>query len=132
MIVQEQISDTLIRTYSDANVYIRGGNPVGDYIEAIDPVSTNRTYTETDILIDGRYIKELDDGRAYIGSSNQRLHYLSDRYKNIGESYYSSYKRRAEIKINPNEVVLVGVPSKNVLDVWQKLKEKSGGNTGEF
>ena len=49
----------------------------------------------TDILIDGRYQKDLDDGRAYIGSSNQRLHYLTDRYKEAGKRYYSAPKRRA-------------------------------------
>lgn len=64
MIIQEQISDTLVRTYSDANVYIRGGNPVSDYIEAVDPISANRTYTETDILIEQVTI---DDEYAKIG-----------------------------------------------------------------
>ena len=52
MIVQEHISGTLIRTYSDANVYIRGGNPSGDYTEAVDPISANRVYIETDIPIE--------------------------------------------------------------------------------
>ena len=51
MIVQEQISDTLIRTYSDANVYIHGGYPEADYEEVIDPISEGRTYTETNIPI---------------------------------------------------------------------------------
>ena len=120
---------TLLKSVRDTGVIIYSGFTLEELQENDENKNLLRV---TDILIDGRYIKELDDGRAYIGSSNQRLHYLSDRYKNIGESYYSSYKRRAEIKINPNEVVLVGVPSKNVLDVWQKLKEKSGGNIGEF
>ena len=51
MIIQEQISDTLVRTYSDANVYIHGGYPEADYEEVIDPISEGRTYTETDIPI---------------------------------------------------------------------------------
>lgn len=71
MIVQEQISDTLIRTYSDANVYIHGGNPVGDYTEAIDPISTNRTYTETDILIEQTATDEeyAEIGKIFMGVS---------------------------------------------------------------
>ena len=71
MIVQEQISDTLIRTYSDANVYIRGGNPIGDYTEAIDPISTNRTYTETDILIEQTATDEeyAEIGKIFMGVS---------------------------------------------------------------
>lgn len=41
-----------IRTYSDKNVMIHGGNPEADYSEATDPAEFNRTYTETDIPID--------------------------------------------------------------------------------
>ncbi len=86
----------------------------------------------TDILIDGRYIKELDDGRAYIGSSNQRLHYLSERYKTVGQEYYAAPKRRAEIKFTKDKVTLIGVPSGRVLDIWKKVKEKSGGIISDF
>ncbi len=92
----------------------------------------NRLLSMTDLLIDGRYVRELDDGRAYIGSSNQRLHYLSDRYKTVGQVYYAAAKRRAEIKFTANQAVLIGVPSKGVLDVWQKIKEKAGGMSGDF
>lgn len=84
----------------------------------------------TDLLIDGRYIKELDDGRAYIGSSNQRLHYLTDRYKAVGAEYYSASKRRAEIKFSSDSVTLIGVPSANVLQIWNEIKSKGTGGTG--
>ena len=40
MIVHEKISETLVRTYSDANVYIHGGFPEGNYTEAIDDISS--------------------------------------------------------------------------------------------
>lgn len=50
MIIQV-IEGDLIRTYSDKGVYIHGGYPEGNYESAIDPISTNRVYTETDILI---------------------------------------------------------------------------------
>ena len=71
MIVQEQISDTLIRTYSDANVYIHGGYPEADYAEAIDPISAGRTYTETDIPIEQTATEEeyAEIGRIFMGVS---------------------------------------------------------------
>lgn len=56
MIVQEQISETLVKTYSDKGVYIHGGFPEANYESAIDPISLNRTYTETDIPITGEEI----------------------------------------------------------------------------
>lgn len=42
-----------IRTYSDAGMMIHGGMPEGDYSEACDPAELNRTYTETNIPIEG-------------------------------------------------------------------------------
>ena len=42
-----------IRTYSDENVLIHGGSPEADYSEACDPAELGRTYTETDIPIEG-------------------------------------------------------------------------------
>ena len=84
-----------------------------------------------DILIDGRYEKNLDDGRAYVGSSNQIIHYLTKRYKESGEKYYLASKRKAEIKFTPNRAILIGVPSKNVLNMWQNLKSKSAGVNNE-
>lgn len=41
------------RTYSDRGMMIHGGMPEGDYDEAIDPAELGRTYTETDIPIEG-------------------------------------------------------------------------------
>ena len=52
MIIQEQLENNLIRTYSDQGFYIYGGYPESNYIEAIDPVSEGRTYIETTILIE--------------------------------------------------------------------------------
>lgn len=85
-----------------------------------------------DILIDGQYKKELDDGRPYIGSANQRLFYLTDRYKEIGKEYYSGSKRKAEIKLTADQAILIGVPSANMLKAWEDIKEKVGGNICEF
>ena len=60
MIIQEQISETLVKTYSDQGVYIHGGYPEADYAEAVDPISMGRTYTETDIPIVSEEIPDKD------------------------------------------------------------------------
>lgn len=51
-VVYENISDNLVRAYSDKGVYIRGGMPEGEYAEAVDPKAQNRKYTETDKTIE--------------------------------------------------------------------------------
>lgn len=50
--IQIEFIDGLAHTYSDKGVYIHGGEPEADYTEAFDPVTSHRTYTETDRLID--------------------------------------------------------------------------------
>lgn len=72
MIITERISDTLVRTYSDAHKYIRGGNPIGNYEDAIDPIDAGRTYVETDIPIEDEKVSEeeyAEIGRIFMGVS---------------------------------------------------------------
>ena len=72
MIITEQINETLARTYSDAHVYIHGGNPEADYEEVIDPISAGRTYVETDIPIPAEEATEeqyAEAGRIFMGVS---------------------------------------------------------------
>ena len=60
MIIQEQIDENIVRTYSDRNVMIHGGFPEADYTEAYDPISLGRTYTETDIPIPSEEITDTE------------------------------------------------------------------------
>lgn len=73
MIVQEMIGDDLVRTYSDSGFLIHGGFPERDYVEAVDPVSLGRVYTETNILIEQNYDSEDEEyaeaGRILMGVS---------------------------------------------------------------
>lgn len=50
--IQTEIKDNLIHTWSDKGMKIHGGFPEGDYDEAYDPIDLGRTYTETDIPIE--------------------------------------------------------------------------------
>lgn len=52
MIITEKYSETLVRTYSDSGLKIIQDSTGILYDEAIDPVSMNRTYTESDVPID--------------------------------------------------------------------------------
>lgn len=51
MIIREQITDTLIKTYSDEGKMILRVETNGLYEEAIDPIHITREYVETDIMI---------------------------------------------------------------------------------
>lgn len=47
-VIYEDLQNGLVKAHSDAGFYIHGGSPEADYVEAIDPKSANRKYTETD------------------------------------------------------------------------------------
>ena len=51
MIIQEQIGNDLVKTYSDKGLIIRKKGTEELYSEAIDPQKFNREYEETDIPI---------------------------------------------------------------------------------
>ena len=51
MVVYENISETLVKAYSDQGMYIHGGVPEDDYESAVDPIDAGREYVETDRLI---------------------------------------------------------------------------------
>ena len=50
--IQTETIGNFIRTYSDRGMKIHGGLPEGDYDEALDPIGSGRTYTETNIPIE--------------------------------------------------------------------------------
>ena len=60
MIIQEQIENDLVKTYSDRGVMIRKKGTEEIYSEAIDPKRFNREYEETDIPIEQH--DELEEG----------------------------------------------------------------------
>lgn len=72
----------------------------------------------TDLLIDGPFIKgKLDLSRPWVGSSNQRYHFLTSTYKNL-EDQLMTIENKVEIRIDPN-----GLVSINGMATQQTLNE---------
>jgi anaerobic ribonucleoside-triphosphate reductase activating protein len=67
-----------------------------------------------DLLIDGKYEEDKNNGIAFRGSYNQKLYFLTDRYKKF-EGEYNSFKRKSQIKIG-KKIEIIGIPSKKVLE----------------
>lgn len=78
-----------------------------------------------DLIIDGEYVQELNDGKRFKGSSNQRLIFITDRYRRYTD-LYEDEQRNVEIVVKNNEVYMYGIPDKTTLDKWQKYKNEQG------
>lgn len=77
----------------------------------------------TDVLIDGEYIEELNDGVALRGSSNQKVYFLTDRYIDFKLLYESTY-RNTEVVVSKNEIFFIGIPKKQTLNDWLDVTSK--------
>lgn len=80
---------------------------------------------QIDLLIDGRYLQELDDGRSQVGSANQRILNLSGRIsEETIERTYSMGQRKIEIFVKDKKIILCGVPDNGQRELWKKLKQE--------
>ena len=60
----------------------------------------------TDLLIDGPFQRErLDTSRPWVGSSNQRYHFLSDRYASLKDDL-KAIPNRLEVRLSPDGRVM--------------------------
>jgi anaerobic ribonucleoside-triphosphate reductase activating protein len=81
----------------------------------------SRLLDHTDILVDGPYQREMPDRtRRWIGSSNQRIHFLSNRYQPSDDCWNQS--DTLEIRLSDGEVMINGFPAKQAASVWRRPK----------
>ena len=74
----------------------------------------------TDILVDGPYVRETPDNeRRWIGSTNQRIHFLTDRYHFDGSWRKSN---TLEIRLVGGELTVNGFPSRSAVGLWKRPK----------
>lgn len=66
-----------------------------------------------DLLIDGPYIEELNDGKGIRGSSNQRLHFLTDKLLPYKDELEKG-GRNNEIVTSTDGTHIIGIPRKDV------------------
>ncbi|MEM6928392.1 MAG: 4Fe-4S single cluster domain-containing protein [Myxococcota bacterium] len=69
---------------------------------------TDRVLAQLDVLVDGRYdATKPDDSRRFIGSTNQRVHFLTDRY---GPADFSG-SASIELRYKDGKLTVVGWPA---------------------
>ncbi len=80
--------------------------------------------SETDILVDGRYDRtQPDTTRRWIGSANQQIHFLSDRYS-ADDSCWTK-PDTLEFRWDGRELLVNGFPAKPAVSMWRSIR-KSG------
>lgn len=75
-----------------------------------------------DLVIDGEYVDELNNGGSLVGSSNQQLNFITDRYLNDKELYEGNI-RNVEILATKDTFFFTGIPERSMLETWVKMKK---------
>jgi anaerobic ribonucleoside-triphosphate reductase activating protein len=71
--------------------------------------------SQLDILIDGSYNKHQKSKNIWIGSDNQKVHFLTKRYMYLKEKINQPYKDVELIINNNGDIVISGFPDYNFL-----------------
>ncbi len=90
-----------------------------EQLRARESVTVNQLLALTDILVDGPYLREQPDTtRRWIGSTNQRIHFLSDRYQADDPSWKSP--NTLELRLDQNGLQVNGFPSPANKPFWRR------------
>jgi anaerobic ribonucleoside-triphosphate reductase activating protein len=92
-----------------------------DEARAMRNTDVDRLLELTDILVDGPYVRELPDTtRRWIGSTNQKIHFLTDRYRADDACWRE--RNTLEIRVRGDEISVNGFPARQAVGLWRKPK----------
>ncbi len=78
----------------------------------------------TDILVDGPYLREQPETRRrWIGSANQRIHFLSDRYHADDPRWL--LPNTLEIRLRGPELTVNGFPARSAVGLWKRPRVRN-------
>lgn len=81
-----------------------------DELSAMDDEAVARLVAACDLLVDGRYERDRPEHtRRWIGSENQRMHFLSDRYHPDDPRFVAS--NTVEVRLRHGELSVNGWPA---------------------
>jgi anaerobic ribonucleoside-triphosphate reductase activating protein len=77
-----------------------------------------------DILVDGSYLSDQPESRRrWIGSANQQIYFLSDRYQADDPRWL--LPNTLEIRLTEGELTVNGFPSRSTKDFWKRLPQRA-------
>lgn len=113
---------SIIRKTNDIGVIIYTGYTIEE-LNASEDIYIKNLLGVTDLLIDGPYIEDLNDGKNLRGSSNQRVIPLTTRYsKNVDD--YGTKNSEIEIFVKEDKILMVGIPEKRMFNRFKKAFEE--------
>jgi anaerobic ribonucleoside-triphosphate reductase activating protein len=100
------------------SVMVFSGYTLHEARQLPDP-AVQELLAETDILVDGPYLREMPETqRRWIGSANQRVHFLSDRCRADDPRWL--LPNTLEIRLVGPELTVNGYPARSAVGLWRR------------
>lgn len=88
-------------------------------LQETDDLDIIRFLRHIDLLVDGRYDRtQPDASRRWIGSRNQKIHFLTDRYSETDACWKTA--DTLEVRWDGKELVVNGFPAKSAVGLWKR------------
>jgi anaerobic ribonucleoside-triphosphate reductase activating protein len=97
----------LLRSERDLDVISFSGYPLFR-LETMHSAGVTALLSELDVLVDGPYSQRHNNGRGLRGSTNQTIHYLTDRLKGCD---LENTPRQVDLHIGKSDIMMVGIPT---------------------
>ncbi len=95
-----------------------------DELRAKGDADADRLLYLTDLLVDGPFVRDQPEtARRWVGSTNQRLHFLTDRYDAADPCWRQ--RNTLEIRVQGAEVIVNGFPASGAVGLWKGWTRKT-------
>jgi anaerobic ribonucleoside-triphosphate reductase activating protein len=99
-------------------VMVFSGYTLAEARQMADPAVAD-LLAHTDILVDGPYLREQPETRRrWVGSANQQVHFLSDRYRADDPRWL--LPNTLEIRLEGGELSVNGFPARHAVGLWRR------------
>lgn len=127
MLQAEALLETvrIVQSRRSLNIICFTGFKIERLVDAPPSQGVKEFLDSIDVLIDGQYVHALNDGVGLRGSSNQRVHFLSDALKSHREELVLG-PRSLEVRFQAREALMVGIPDHGKLMAVDNLLRQPG------
>ncbi len=106
------------------SVMVYSGYVVEAARELPDP-AVSELLALTDVLVDGPYVREQPDTvRRWVGSTNQRVHLFTDRYRDDDPCWRAP--NTLEIRVRGADISVNGFPAPQAVGLWKRPRRVEG------
>ena len=110
------------------SVMVFSGFTLEELREAGNP-DVRALLSRTDLLVDGPYLRDRPEaGRRWIGSSNQRIHAISDRYRIDDPAWLAP--NTLELRLDGVTLSVNGFPALGAVGLWRRPRGSTVGEGG--